>query len=103
MWLMNQTPTKAVDGKTPFEAAFGKKPDWSEVQEWGEKVWVRIEGGDKLGERVKEGRWMGISEDSKGVRVYWPDKKTITTEHNVYFDKKSSSVLKRRNGMALLK
>ena len=83
---------KAVSSKTPYEAAFGKKPDLSDVREWGDKVWVWIEGGDKLGGRVREGRWMGVSDESKGVRVYWPDKKTISTEQNVYFDKTSSSV-----------
>ena len=48
VWLMNCTSTKAVAGKTPYEAAFGKKPDLSQVHEWGEKVWVRIEGGESL-------------------------------------------------------
>ena len=47
--------TKAVEGMIPFEAAFGKKPDLQHVREWGEKVWVHIEGGNKLGGRVKEG------------------------------------------------
>lgn len=60
LWLMNRTPTKAVVGKTPFEATFRKKPNLGEVWEWGNKVWVGIEGEDKLGGRVKEGRWMGI-------------------------------------------
>ena len=92
VWLMNRTPTKAVEGKTPFEAAFGKKPDLGEVREWGEKVWVRLEEGNKLGGRVREGRWMGVAEDSKGIRVYWPDKKTVTTERNIYYDKTGSSV-----------
>ena len=46
---MNRTSTKAVDGKTPYEAAFAKKPNLRDVREWEEKVWVRIEGGDKLG------------------------------------------------------
>ena len=92
VWLMNRTSTKAVSGKTPYEAAFGKKPNLSDVREWGDKVWVRIEGGDKLGGRVREGKWMGVSDESKGVRVYWPDKKTVSTERNVYFDKTSSSV-----------
>ena len=92
VWLMNRTRTKAVRGTTPFEAAFGKKPDLSEVREWGEKVWVRLEKGTKLGGRVKEGRWMGISDESKGVQVYWPDKKTVSTERNVYFDKTQLSV-----------
>ena len=52
---MNRTSTKAVEGMTPFEAAFGKKPDLRYVREWGGKVWVHIEGGNKLGGRVKEG------------------------------------------------
>ena len=92
VWLMNRTQTKSVKGKIHFEVAFGKKPDLSEVREWGEKVWVRIEGGNKLGGRVHEGRWMGISEDSKGVRVYWPTTKTVTTKRNIYHDKTSLSV-----------
>ena len=64
----------------------------SEVREWGDKVWVRIEGGDKLGGRVAEGRWIGISDESKGVRVYWPVKKMVSTERNVYYDKTQSQV-----------
>jgi len=41
VWLMNRTATKAVSGKTPYEAAFGKKLNLSDVREWGDKVWVR--------------------------------------------------------------
>jgi hypothetical protein len=80
VWLMNRTSTKAVDGMTPYEATFSKKPNLGEVREWGEKVWVRIEGGDKLGGRVREGRWLGVDEKSKGVRVYWPDSKMVSVE-----------------------
>lgn len=83
VWLMNRTLTRAIDGMTPYEAAFGKKPDLRHVREWGEKVWVCIEGGDKLGGCVKEGRWLGIDEHSKGFRIYWPDKRTVTTERNI--------------------
>ena len=85
VWLMNRTSTKAVDGMTPYEAAFRRKPNLKDVREWGEKVWVRVEGGDKLGGRVREGRWMGIDEQSKGVHVYWPDKTTVGVERNVYY------------------
>ena len=45
---------------TLFEVAFGKEPDLRNVHEWGEKVYVRIEGGTKLGGRVQEGCWLGI-------------------------------------------
>ena len=77
---MNHMSTKAVDGKMPFEAAFRKKPDLRDVREWGENVWVRTEGGDKLGGHVHKGQWMGIDEQSKGVHIYWPDKRSVTIE-----------------------
>ena len=59
-------------------------------------MWVWIEGGDKLGGRVHEGRWMGIDEQSKGAQIYWPDKKTVSIEQNIYYDKTvvSASCLK---------
>src|ERR1700678_1194625 len=94
VWLMNRTSTKAVEGMTPYEATFGKKPDLSEVREWGERVWVRVEGGDKLGGRVREGRWMGLDEKSKGVRIYWPDSRTVGVERNVYVDKTGASAFR---------
>ena len=68
---------KAVEGMTPYKVAFGKKPNLKGLQEWSKKVWVRIEGGNKLGGRVQEGQWLGVDEQSKGVQVYWPDMKTI--------------------------
>jgi hypothetical protein len=33
VWLLNRTTTKAVEGMTPFEAAFGKKPNLQGVHE----------------------------------------------------------------------
>ena len=45
VWLLNRTMTKAVEWMTLFEAAFGKKPDLRNICEWGERVYVRIEGG----------------------------------------------------------
>ena len=90
VWLLNRTTTKAVEGMTPYEAAFGKKPNLKGLREWGEKVYVRIEGGTKLGGRVREGKWLGVDEESKGVRVYWPDTKNVTVERNVYYDNASA-------------
>jgi transposase InsO family protein len=40
VWLMNRSSTKAVVGMTPYEAAFGRRSNLSEVHEWGECVWV---------------------------------------------------------------
>jgi len=92
VWLLNRMTTKAINGMTTYEATFGKKLNLSGVREWGDKVWVRVEAGDKLGGRVKEGRWMGIDKQSKGVRVYGPDKHNVTVERNIYYDETCTSV-----------
>ena len=34
---------------------------------------------------------MGIDEQSKGVRIYWPDTRTVGVERNVYVDKTGAS------------
>jgi hypothetical protein len=93
VWLMNRTTMKAVVGMTPFEAVFGQKPDLQDVCEWGEKVWVRVEKGNKLGGHVCEGHYVGIDDrTTNGFRIYWPDTRTVTVEHNVHFDKTQVSV-----------
>ena len=94
--------TKAVEGVMPFEAAFGKKPDLQKVREWGEKVFVRVEGGTKLGGRVQEGRWLGVDMESKGARVYWADNKTVTVKRNIYYDNSSVSHLEEEQDAEIL-
>lgn len=53
VWMLNRTSTKAVERMTPYKVAFGKKPDLAGIQEWDDKVYVRTEGGNKLGGRVR--------------------------------------------------
>ncbi len=75
---------------TPYEATFGKKLNLKGLREWGEKVYVQIEGGIRLGGRVHEEKWSGVDEELKGIRVYWPDTKKITVEQNIYYDNSSA-------------
>ena len=76
----------------PYEAIFGKKLDLSGLHKWGEKLYVQVENKEsKLGGRVCDGRWLGVEEQSKGLRIYWLDTKSITVEHNVYYDDMSAS------------
>ena len=103
VWLLNRTTTKAVEGMTPFEAAFGRKPDLKGVREWGENVYVRVEKGTKLGGRVREGKWLGIDEESKGARIYWPDTKSVTVERNIYFDNTSANRFEEEEVVEIVK
>ena len=34
---------------------------------------------------------MGLDEQSKGVQIYWPDKRNVSVERNVYVDKTGAS------------
>ncbi|GBE86172.1 hypothetical protein SCP_0900490 [Sparassis crispa] len=84
-WLKNRTSTRALDGKTPFEVRYGHLPDLGDLHEFGAKVWVRIENAGKLDSKAREGRFVGYSTESKGYRVYWPDKHAVSVERNVRF------------------
>ena len=103
VWLLNRTTTKAVEGMTSYEAAFGKKPNLKGLRVWGERVWVRIEGGNKLGGRVWEGHWLGVNEQSKGIWVYWPDTRTIMVKRNTYFNNSSASHLEGEQDIDITK
>lgn len=85
VWLKNRTSTKALGGRTPFEAATGNIPNLRGVPEWGARVWVHSTTDGKVGDRAKPARWLGFDAQSKGHRVYWPEQRSVTVERNVRF------------------
>ena len=64
----------------------GKKPDLSAIRYWGCKAWVKLLDAGKLEPRAAEGHFIGIDNESKGFRIYWPGKNTVSIERNVYFN-----------------
>ena len=45
IYLINRTPTRALDGKTPYEAFWGTKPNIAHLHPWGCKIRVHSPGG----------------------------------------------------------
>ena len=84
-WLKNRTATRALDGKMPFEALYGRPLDLSALRTWGFPVLVHSTDGSKLHARAREARWLGLDVDAKAHRVYWPGLGNVTVEWNVYF------------------
>ena len=41
-YIQNKDPHKSVDGKTPYEAWFGHKPNISHFRIFGSRAWARI-------------------------------------------------------------
>ena len=90
VWLKNRTSTRILENMTPLEALTGKKPDLSELPEWGTRVWVHNDKGSKLEGCSKIGKWVGFDEESTHAHwIYWPDRRTVSVERNVKFDENS--------------
>lgn len=86
--LKNRLPHKALEsvGKTPYEVIYGRKPDLSRIKEFGCRIFVNVNNGDKLDPRGAEARYLGPCGETKdGFLVYWPKKGTVTVERNVRF------------------
>jgi hypothetical protein len=67
--------------------ATGQKPDLSDLHKFGCIVWVKNLKAQKLDPRTIQGKFIGYDEESKGYRIYWPKKNSVTVERDVYFDK----------------
>jgi transposase InsO family protein len=72
-FVMNRSPTKLLQNKTPFEAATGIKPDLTNLPLWGEDVWVHSRTRNKLAPRAEKAKWLGFDHNSKGHRVLMPN------------------------------
>ena len=85
VWLRNRTYTSSLpESKTPYEMATGIKPNLTGLLEWGSKVWVKKLNAGKLRPQALEARFVGINDESKGYRIYWPSHRKVSIEHDVY-------------------
>ena len=88
VWIRNRVPTRSMgENKTPYEKGTGKKPNLSRLHEWGSTAWVKKLNVSKLDSKVEKGRFVGFDDESKGYRIYWPEKKRVSIERDVYFNK----------------
>ena len=85
-WLQNRTPTRALQGKTPYEMHHGKKPYLAGIQEFGTVAYVKDLNAGKLDPKACVGRFVGYDSKSKGYRIYWPKKKSISVKWDVVFN-----------------
>ncbi|KAL4319314.1 hypothetical protein GQ457_18G017080 [Hibiscus cannabinus] len=87
VYLLNMLATKAVDGKTPFEAWFGSKPSVKHLRVFGSICYSHISANmrSKLDERAWRGIFVGYSSQSKGHRIYNLESKMIVVSRDVIF------------------
>jgi hypothetical protein len=64
----------------------GVKPYLGGLQEFGTAAYVKDLTAGKLDPRSVKGHFVGYDSESKGYRIYWPEKRTVSVERNVVFN-----------------
>ncbi|PSR87280.1 hypothetical protein PHLCEN_2v5214 [Hermanssonia centrifuga] len=81
----NHSPRSFLQFKTPFKARHGVRPNCTFLRPWGTHVLVKMDATSKLAACAKEGRYVGHDFMSNGVRVYWPERHSVTVERTVIY------------------
>ena len=87
-YLYNQTYTRALNNKTPYEIRFKKKPNVSHLREFGAPVWVLLQGQKvprKMESKLRQRVFVGYNDGSKSVKYYNAETHKILTSRNFRF------------------
>jgi hypothetical protein len=84
-WLKNRLPSRAIPDHKPYKLLHGRRPSLALAHEFGCPVYFHVTEGGKLEARAEEAVFVGVDGQSKGYRVYWPEKRRISVERNVSF------------------
>ena len=74
VYILNRSPTKALDGMTPYEAWHGRKPAVSHLRVFGCLTFAKELGHiGKLDDRSTPRVFIGYAEGSKAYRILNPE------------------------------
>jgi len=92
VYILNRSPTKSLNGKTPYEAWFGQKPGVKHLKTFGCVAYAKTVGPgvSKLTDRAVSGVFLGYELGTKGYRIYDPVKDKLLVTRDVVFDEKKS-------------
>jgi hypothetical protein len=94
VYLLNRAPTKAVIGKTPYEAIYGRKPHVSHLRTFGCVAHVKTAEPhlSKLADRSTKMVFIGYERNSgtKAYRFYDPHTKRLRVSRDVVFEEKQA-------------
>ena len=90
VFILNCTPTKALKGKTLFEAWYGRKPSVSFLRTFGYIGHVRKTKPvlTKLEDRSTLMVLLGYAEGNKAYRLYDPHGGKVLVSRDIMFDEK---------------
>ena len=88
VYILNRSPTRSVEGMTPFEAWYGTKPPVHFFRVFGCVAHVKTAGGHqrKLDDRSTPMVFVGYEPCSKAYRFYNPDTKRVVISRDAVFN-----------------
>jgi hypothetical protein len=87
VYILNRSPTKALNGKTPYEAWHGCTPVVSHLRVFSCLAFGKELGHiSKLDDRSTPGVFIGYTESSKAYRIPDPGIQRVRTTRDVVFD-----------------
>ena len=87
-YIQNRAPHKSLDGKIPYEAWFGHKPNISHFRIFGSRAWARIpsEKRKALQPQIKEWIMVGYDEYTRRYNIFYPSTQNTFIEISVQFE-----------------
>jgi hypothetical protein len=87
VYILNSSPSKALNGRTPYEAWHGRKPAVSHRRVFGCLALAKELGHiGKLDNRSISGVFISYAEVSKAYRILDPGTQRVRTMRDVVFD-----------------
>jgi hypothetical protein len=87
VYILNISPTKALNGRTPYEAWHGRKSTVSHLRVFGCLAFVKELGHiGKLDDRSTLRVFIGYAEGSRAYHILDPETQRVRTTHDVVFD-----------------
>jgi hypothetical protein len=91
-YLINRSPTSSLDGKTPYEAWYGFKPNVNHLRVFGSTFYALVpkEKRTKLENQSMKCTFIGYFDEKKGYRLL-SDGKFIVSRDVFFYETKSNS------------
>jgi transposase InsO family protein len=87
VYILNRSPTKALNGRTSYEAWHGRKPAVSHLRVFGCLTYgMELDHIGKLDDRSIPGVFIGYEKGSKAYRIFDLGTQRVRTTHDVVFD-----------------
>ncbi|KAL8089642.1 hypothetical protein AgCh_039213 [Apium graveolens] len=85
VYILNRLPTRSLNGRTPYEAWCGKRPDLSHVKVFGRVAFMKIPTVKvtKLDDRSKAVIYLGKEPGTKGNRLFDPNTGAVHVSRDV--------------------